>query len=79
MKTLKSLKSILLTGLAVIFLTVAFSSEASAWPRFKVYAGVPTVGALKVKPGPNYVWVEGHYKVNRHGQWIWVPGHWKRI
>ena len=31
------------------------------------------------KPGPKYIWVAGHFKINKHGKSVWVPGHWKRI
>jgi hypothetical protein len=27
------------------------------------------------QPGPDYVWIEGHY-VGQPGGWAWVPGHW---
>jgi len=27
------------------------------------------------KPGPNYVWIVGHWKWGR-GKYMWVPGHW---
>ncbi len=43
------------------------------------------------KPGPKYVWVDGHWKWNGHnhvwvkGHWVkgktgktWIKGHWKR-
>jgi hypothetical protein len=76
---MKSLKNLLFAGLVAVLLLGAFSTEASAWPRVRVYAGVPTIGVVKVKPGPNYVWVEGHYKINKHGRLVWIPGHWKRI
>lgn len=33
----------------------------------------------KIKPGPKYIWVAGHYKHNKFGKLVWVPGHWKRI
>jgi hypothetical protein len=29
------------------------------------------------KPGPNYIWISGHY-VMRHGRWVWVSGHWEK-
>ena len=27
------------------------------------------------RPGPNYVWISGHWKW-KGGGWIWVRGHW---
>ncbi len=31
------------------------------------------------KPGPNFVWVEGHWKwKGRRRGHVWVPGHWRR-
>lgn len=33
----------------------------------------------KIKSGPKYIWVAGHYKHNKFGKLVWVPGHWKRI
>lgn len=27
------------------------------------------------KPGPNYIWVQGHWEWRR-GDWNWVRGHW---
>ncbi len=27
------------------------------------------------KPGPKYVWVDGHWKWNGH-RYVWVKGHW---
>jgi len=71
---MKSIKTIL----AVIIIAVsifAVSDIALAGPRFRVVVGAPLI----VKPGPNFVWVEGHYKLNRFGILEWVPAHWKRI
>ena len=31
-----------------------------------------------VRPGPNYHWVEGHWRLNGYGQRVWVAGHWQR-
>lgn len=32
------------------------------------------IGEHPPRPGPNYIWVEGHYD---DGEWI--PGHWKKL
>ena len=74
-----SLKGLILAVLMAILLLGSLSTDAAAWPRVRVYAGIPTVAVVKVKPGPNFVWVEGHYKINKHGRMVRVPGHWKRI
>jgi hypothetical protein len=29
------------------------------------------------KPGPNYIWISGHYE-QRHGRWVWIGGHWAK-
>ena len=41
-------------------LVISFSSCAPARPP---------------KPGPNYVWVNGHYGPGGN----WIPGHWKHV
>ena len=28
-----------------------------------------------VRPGPNYVWVNGYWRPD-HDRWVWVKGHW---
>jgi hypothetical protein len=73
------MKIIRIFFLAVItlFLFSAFSAQTIAGPKIKVYVGVPVVKT--VKPGPKYVWVAGHYKINKYGKKVWVQGHWKRI
>jgi hypothetical protein len=68
MKALKHLLPILIT----VFMFTAFTTEANAVPRVKICTVV-------VKPAPKYVWVSGHYKINKYGKRVWVPGHWKRI
>lgn len=34
--------------------------------------------ARPAQPGPNYVWVPGHWKRGPRGRRVWVAGHWKR-
>ncbi len=60
-------------------LTFANSSTVFAGPRIKVTFGKPNTHIVYSKPGPNYVWVEGHYKLNKFGKLVWVPGHWKKV
>ncbi|HVY69122.1 MAG TPA: hypothetical protein VHH73_04305 [Verrucomicrobiae bacterium] len=33
----------------------------------------PQVEVIPVSPGPNYVWVGGHW--GWHNRWTWEPGH----
>ena len=73
---MKTVKTLILTVIT-LFLFSAFSTEANAWPWVKVYAGVPV--EKTVKPGSKYVWVAGHWKINKFGKKVWVPGHWKRV
>jgi hypothetical protein len=68
---------ILIIAVITLFLTAVFSTQANAGPRIKVYVGVPVVKT--VKPGPKYVWVAGHYKINKFGKKVWVPAHWKKV
>ena len=73
------MKALKTSIIALFFLIILVAgSTADAGPRVRVYIGAPKIGAALVKPGPNYVWVEGHYKLNVFGKWVWVPGHWKR-
>jgi hypothetical protein len=30
-----------------------------------------------VKPGPNHVWISGHWK-KKGPRYVWVPGHWRQ-
>jgi len=69
-------KSIIIAILFVIgFLCLNFN-ETNSWPRYRVYTA-PRVKV--VKPGPNYIWVEGYYKINKFGIKVGVPGHWKKV
>ena len=36
----------------------------------------PMVERRPIAPGPDFVWIEGHWR--RHGGWEWVPGRWDR-
>jgi len=39
-------------------------------PKVLVSTNVP-------KPGPSYVWIDGHYSWNsRTGKYVWKKGHW---
>jgi len=74
---MRIIKKITITAF-LIFIILGFTSqEAKSWPRVRFYAGIPNT--VVVKPGPKYVWVEGHYKVNKWGKFVWIPGQWKRI
>ena len=72
---MKTIRNIFIAALFGLLLIGGITTETQAGPRFGFY-----VGTIKVnKPGPNYVWVEGHYKRNAFGKLVWVPGHWKRF
>ena len=68
--------TIIIAVMFVIGLLYLNYNEANAWPRYLVYAA-PKVHVVKPH-GPNYIWVEGHWKVNKYGKTVWVPGHWKK-
>ena len=70
MKTIKT--SILTLIAAVVILCGVNTSTYSAETQ------TVTISVNK-KPGPNYIWIAGHYKHNKFGKLIWVPGHWKRV
>ncbi len=36
------------------------------------------VEVITVAPGPNHVWIPGHWRRERN-QWDWVPGRWARL
>ena len=46
-------------------------------PAPRVVVRTPVVVGRPARPGPNYDWVPGHYRVER-GVSVWVPGHWVR-
>lgn len=68
-------KSIIIALIAVMGFITLNSSETNAAPRLGIYIGAANIH----KPGPNYIWVEGHYKHNKFGKLVWVPGHWKKV
>jgi len=73
---MKYTKSIIIGLIIVLGLLCLNINEANAWPRNRFYTGpVVTVS----KPGHNYIWIEGHWKINKFGKTVWVPGRWKRI
>lgn len=37
----------------------------------------PRTEMRSVKPGPNFVWIPGHWKWS-HGDWVWIGGHWTK-
>ncbi len=37
----------------------------------------PRVEVIPVAPGPEHVWVPGHWSWRAaHGEYVWVSGHW---
>ena len=72
---MKFTKSIIFTLFLVLGVISFSTTEANAWPRYRLYT-TPLVTVSK--PGPNHIWVEGHWKVNKHSKKVWVPGHWKK-
>ena len=71
---MRNLKLSLLTISAVFLLFFGFSGTNH------LFANTTSVTVIsKIKPGPKYVWVAGHYKHNTYGKLVLVPGHWKRI
>ncbi len=71
MKNIKTILAVIIIAVSIF----AVTGSAQAGPRFRIVVGAPVV----VAPGPNFVWVEGHYKFNRFGILEWIPAHWKRI
>lgn len=68
------MKKIALVLLAC-FLLVAISACVVARPRV---APPPLKTEVRpVKPGPNYVWISGHWKWS-HSRYVWVTGHWTK-
>jgi hypothetical protein len=71
---MKTLKLTLLTISAVFFIFFGVSGTTN------ILASTNSVTIVsKIKPGPKYIWVAGHYKHNKFGKLVWVPGHWKKI
>lgn len=42
-----------------------------------VVVSTPGVVIRPARPGPNYVWVEGHWRQGPRGNRVWVGGHWQ--
>lgn len=71
---MKTLRLTLLTITAIFFIFCGISGTTN------LLANTNSVTIeSKIKPGPKYVWIAGHYKHNKFGKLVWVPGHWKRI
>jgi len=69
-----TIKSILFS----VFVLFALSSVSNAQLVVVKKPIKPKVVVVKTaKPGKNFAWIEGHWKVsgNKH---IWIKGHWKR-
>jgi hypothetical protein len=60
-------------GTALFLAPAAEAQAGTAVVRVQVPKPVLTVKVRPMKPGPNYVWVEGHRSVRNH----WIPGHWR--
>jgi hypothetical protein len=73
---MKFTKSIFFSIL-LLFCIIAFSPEkTNSLPNYRLHT---TPSVTLSKPGPKYVWVKGHWIINKHGKKVWVPGHWKKI
>ncbi len=58
--------------------TNAFQAKAQCIVRFRPIAPV-YVGVRTAQPGPHHVWIDGHWRWDRHrGEYVWVEGHWIR-
>lgn len=71
---MKTLKLTLLTVSAIFLVFCGFTGSTNVSAKTTAV----TIES-KIKPGPKYVWVAGHYKHNKFGKLVWVPGHWKKI
>jgi hypothetical protein len=59
--------------------TLAGVSACAPPPRYYYRHGPPpeVVEVVPPQPGPNFVWVRGHYRWDRDAAaYVWVPGHW---
>lgn len=66
---MKKTASLVLVGfLATIIAGCVVSSPRVAPPP-------PRSEAISAKPGPNFVWIGGHWKWNGQ-RYVWTPGHW---
>jgi len=71
----------LLTAFAVLGLSLIAAPSARAQVSFSFSFGEPPppprVYRVPVRPGPEFVWVEGYwYPIN--GRWSWHDGYWTR-
>jgi len=73
---MRTTKSIIISVMLIIGFLGLSVKDSNAWPRYRVYK-TPVVKISK--PGPNYVWVECHWKFNKFGKKVWVRGHWKKV
>lgn len=69
---MKPVKSILIALILLIGFFAVNTAEANAGPKLRYYTT-----SVKMKHG--YIWVEGHYKINKYGKRVWIPGHWKKV
>ncbi len=86
------MKSILNLILA-IFISALLVGQANAQILVVKKPNKPKVLVVKTaKPGPNYKWIDGHWKVHNNkyvwtkAHWVkarkhhvWIPGHWKNV
>lgn len=87
-----------LTGIILISLAFVLQSNmANSQVVVKVKPAKPKVVIVKAdvpKPGPNHIWIDGHWTcekktksyVWKKGHWVkpkkgkvWIPGHWKKV
>lgn len=71
-------------SLATLVFIAALGGCATAPPGSRVYVRVAPpparVEAVSPAPGPQYVWVRGHWRwAPREASYRWVPGHWLRL
>jgi hypothetical protein len=59
---------------------MACASAPAQGERVYVREGPPPVREEVIirQPGPDYVWIRGHYVYGRGGGYDWVPGRWVR-
>ena len=69
------MKNIIFSFALLAFLLIG-SYDANAQIIVKIKPRAPKVVVVHKKHRPNYIWVEGHWKVNRYGKYVWVEGHW---
>ena len=76
---MKTITSILAALILTVLTFTAAPDNANAGPRFGFYVGFGAPAVVVSRPGPDYVWVHGHYRYNIFGQLVWVPADWKEI